>query len=71
MRPATERPATGTEAEALALFLASGGSLSDLCHDASGGHPAAHRGECPACILPVAILPPAGPSLALRLAARP
>jgi hypothetical protein len=71
LRPATERPATAAEAEALALFLAAGGSLSDLCHDAGGGHEAAHRGECPACILPAALLPPAGPSLALRLAARP
>jgi hypothetical protein len=45
-----ERP---TETAALAAFVAAGGSLSDLCHDASlTGHEGGHlQGECPACVL--------------------
>ena len=45
-----ERPG---EAEALALFLAAGGSLEDLCHEAGeDGHGPAHaKIECPACLL--------------------
>jgi hypothetical protein len=45
-----ERP---TETAALAAFVAAGGSLADLCHDASpAGHAGGHlQGECPACVL--------------------
>lgn len=45
-----ERPG---EAAALALFLQTGGSLADLCHDAAGGaHGGGHANmECPACQL--------------------
>lgn len=45
-----ERPA---EAAAKAAFLAAGGSLADLCHDAgSPGHRNGHGAmECPACVL--------------------
>lgn len=45
-----ERPG---EAAALAQFLAAGGSLEDLCHEAGGeGHGPAHAlSECPACVL--------------------
>ena len=45
-----ERPG---EAAALELFLAAGGSLEDLCHEAGGeGHGPAHALiECPACML--------------------
>jgi hypothetical protein len=43
-----ERPA---EIAALAAFLAAGGDLADLCHDA-GDHGGGHaRTECPACTL--------------------
>ena len=45
-----ERPG---EAAALSLFLAAGGSLEDLCHEAGDGeHGPAHALiECPACML--------------------
>lgn len=71
VRPVPERHDAPAEAAALALFLAAGGSLSDLCLDAGGGHGGVHRGECPDCILPAAILSPAGPVFAPHRAARP
>jgi hypothetical protein len=41
---------------ALAAFVAAGGSLADLCHDAGVGHGSDHaRAECPACTLTGAI----------------
>ena len=45
-----ERP---TDTAALAAFVAAGGSLGDLCHDAStAGHESGHgQMECPACVL--------------------
>lgn len=54
-----ERPG---EAAALAAFLAAGGSLEDLCHEAGGaGHGPAHALiECPACLLQKAGLLVAG-----------
>jgi len=51
-----ERPAV---AMALAEFVAAGGSLADLCHDAGDGHGGGHsRAECPACTLQGAVVLP-------------
>jgi Na+/H+-dicarboxylate symporter len=57
-----ERPG---DAAALAAFVAAGGSVADLCHDAGdhGGHPA--RMECPACTLTGAVVLPQIAAVAL------
>ncbi len=50
-----ERPA---EAAAMAAFLAAGGSLADLCHEAgTAGHEGGHvQVHCPACVLQKSLL---------------
>lgn len=63
-----ERP---TDTAALAAFVAAGGSLGDLCHDAAAGHEGGQgHVECPACVLQKISLAPSQPlTLApLRLA---
>ena len=49
-----ERPAeAAAEFAAMAAFLAAGGSVDDLCHDAGmAGHEGGHgQRDCPACVL--------------------
>ena len=50
---AAHRPMERPEAAvALAAFVAAGGSLADLCHDAGeSGHGGHAKIECPACVL--------------------
>lgn len=63
---AAHRPVDHPEQRAaLAAFVAAGGSLADLCHDA-GDHGGDHAmPECPACTLTGAVVLPAVAEVAL------
>jgi hypothetical protein len=52
-RPVERPGGTAAEFAAMAAFLAAGGSVDDLCHDAGmAGHEGGHgQRDCPACVL--------------------
>ena len=64
---AAHRPVErAAETAALAAFVAAGGNLDDLCHDA-GGHGDHATPACPACTLTHAVMLPAAADVALPL----